>query len=186
MGDLQRSLVIMLGEKGCDVQLLRDANGQPVDKMGLMFSPADQMVLSQYKWASEPVLLLSKFFQLNVPTSHLVLIHLLAQIAEMRQPKFEMFADISHSPMESLTGCNKTETVLSHDDVVDGDDHGRVVSMEPCIARFQYLFADNLEIQCGLVNELEEGDMVEDAKELPTDIAVAFLMNPLVGGTSCV
>jgi hypothetical protein len=64
----------------------------------------------------------------------------------MRQPKFEMFADISHSPMESLTGCNKTETVLSHDDVVDGDDHGRVVSMEPCIARFQYLFADDLEI----------------------------------------
>jgi hypothetical protein len=28
--------------------------------------------------------------------------------------------------------------------------------------------------------------MVEDAKELPTDIAVAFLMNPLVGGKSCV
>jgi hypothetical protein len=78
--------------------------------------------------------------------SHLVLIHLQAQIAEMREPKFEMFADISHSPMELLTGCNKTETVLSHDDVVDGDDHGRVVSMEPCIARFRYLFADELEI----------------------------------------
>jgi hypothetical protein len=40
MGDLQRSLVIMLGEKGCNVQLLRDANGQPVDKMGLMFLPS--------------------------------------------------------------------------------------------------------------------------------------------------
>jgi hypothetical protein len=43
-----------------------------------------------------------------------------------------------------------------------------------------------LEIRCGLVNELEEGDMVEDAKELPTDILVAFLMNPLVEGKSCV
>jgi hypothetical protein len=125
----------------------------------------------------EPVLLLSKFFQLNVTTSHLVLIHLQARIAEMRQPKFEMCADISHSPMELLTGRNKTETVMSHDDVV---------SMEPCVARFRYFFADDLEIGCGLVNELEEGDMVEDAKELPTDIGVAFLMNQLVGGKSCV
>jgi hypothetical protein len=76
MGDLQRSLVIMLGEKGCNVQLLRDDNGQPVDKMGLMSSPADQMILRQYKCALESVLLLSKFFQLNVLMSHLVLIHL--------------------------------------------------------------------------------------------------------------
>jgi hypothetical protein len=97
-----------------------------------------------------------------------------------------MFADISHSPMELLTVCSKTEMVLSHDDVVDGDDHGRVMSMEPCIARFQYLFADDLEIRCGLVNKLEEGGMMEDAKERPTDIAVACLMNPLVGGMSCV
>jgi hypothetical protein len=29
---VQRSLVVMLGEKGCNVGLLKDANGNPVDK----------------------------------------------------------------------------------------------------------------------------------------------------------
>jgi hypothetical protein len=183
MGDLQRSLVIMLGEKGCDVKLLHDPNtDEPVDKMSLMFSPADQMVLRQYECASEPVVLLSKFFQLNVPTSHLVLVHLRARIAEMREPKFDMFADISKSKMEILTNRNKTETVLSHDDVLDTDDHELVVPMEPCIAHFRLLFADDLEIRCGLVKETEQRGIVEDAKELPSDIAVSCLLNPLVGG----
>jgi hypothetical protein len=99
MGDMQRSLVIMLADNGCDRNLLRDADGDPVDKMALMFSPADQMILCQYEFVAEPVVLLSKFFQLNVPTSHLVLVHLRARIAQMGEPKFHMFADISHSPI---------------------------------------------------------------------------------------
>jgi hypothetical protein len=69
----------------------------------------------------------------------------------MQEPKFAMFADISHSHMEVLTGCNKTETVVSHDNVADGDNHGRAETMEPCIACFRYLFANDLEIRCGLV-----------------------------------
>jgi hypothetical protein len=82
--------------------------------------------------------LLSKFFQLNMPTSHLVLVHLQARIALKREPKFDMFADISHSPMKTLTGCNKTETVLSHYDLADGggDNHGQCKTMEPCIVCF--------------------------------------------------
>jgi hypothetical protein len=131
MGDMQRSLVIMLADIGCNRNLLCDADGDPVDKMTLMFSPTDQMILRQYECVAEPVVLLSKFFQLNVPTSHLVLVHLQAQIAQMREPKFHMFADISHSPMEMLTGCNKTEMVLPHDDLVDGggDNHGKCQTM---------------------------------------------------------
>jgi hypothetical protein len=72
VGDMQRSLVIMLADNGCDRNLLRDADGDPVDKMTLMFSPIDQMILRQYECAAEPVVLLSKFFQLNVPTSHIL------------------------------------------------------------------------------------------------------------------
>jgi hypothetical protein len=84
--------------------------------------------------------------------------------------------------MEVLTGCNKTETVVSHDDVADGDNHGRAETMEPCIARFRYLFANELEIRCGLVKETGILDEVEDVQALPADIAVACLLNPLAGG----
>jgi hypothetical protein len=100
----------------------------------------------------------------------------------MQEPKSAMFADISHSHMEVLTGRNKTETVVSHDNVADGDDHGRAETIEPCIARFRYLFADDLEIRCGLVKETGILEEVEDVQALPTDIAVACLLNPLAGG----
>jgi hypothetical protein len=73
--------------------------------------------------------------------------------------------------------------VLSHDDLVDGggDDHGKCKTMEPCIARFCSIFANDLEIRCGLVVETEYRGVYEDVKELPTDIAVSCLLNPLVG-----
>jgi hypothetical protein len=183
MGDMQRALGIMLGDKGCDLHLLRDADGDPVDQMTLMFSPNDEMILRQYECAAEPVVLLSKFFQLNVPTSHLVLVHLRARIAQMREPKFDMYADISHSKMETLSLRNKTETVSSHDheDVVDTEDHERCVEMEQCILRFRSIFANDLEIRCGLVKETENDDIVH-VEELPVDIALSCLLNPLVGG----
>jgi hypothetical protein len=150
MGDLQRSLVVMLGDKGCHVGLLKDANGFPIDKQEFMFSPMDKMILRQYECGSEPVVLLSKFFQLNVSTSHLVLVHLQARIAKHCEPKFAMFADISHLNQESLTGRTKTEMVLS-DDVTDREEHGQVESMQPCVNRFRLLCAEDLELRCGLV-----------------------------------
>jgi hypothetical protein len=68
MGNLQRSLVMMLGENGCDIHLLQDTEGDPVDRMTMMFSPKEQTILWQYECGSEPVMLLSKFFQLDVLT----------------------------------------------------------------------------------------------------------------------
>jgi hypothetical protein len=184
MGDLQRSLVVMLGDKGCDAGLLKDANGFPIDKQEFMFSPTDKMILRQYECGSEPVVLLSKFFQLNVSTSHLVLVHLRARIAQLREPKFAMFADISHLNQESLTARTKTEMVLS-DDVTDREEHGRVESMQPCVNRFRLLCAEDLELRCGLVRRLEtDRTFMEDVPEIPSDIAVACLLNPLVGGKS--
>jgi hypothetical protein len=120
---------------GTSIRLLKDANGFPVDKQDFMFSPTDKIILRQYECGSELVVLLSKFFQLNVLTSHLVLVHLQARIAQLREPKFAMFADISHLNQESLTGRTKTEMVLS-DDVTNREEHGQVESMQPCVNRF--------------------------------------------------
>jgi hypothetical protein len=93
-----------------------------------------------------------------------------------------MYPDISHLNMELLTGRTKTEMVLS-DDVTDRDEHGRVESMQPCVSCFRLLCAEDLELRCGLVQQLDHDPMlVEDVPNLPTDIAVACLLNPLVGG----
>jgi hypothetical protein len=64
MGDLHKTLVFMLGDKGYDAALLKekDKNGDPIDKMLLIFSPRDQSILRQYECASEPVVLLSISF----------------------------------------------------------------------------------------------------------------------------
>jgi hypothetical protein len=182
MGDLQRSLAIMLGENGCDVGLLKDANSDPVDRMTLMFSSMDKTILRQYECGAEPVVLLSKFFQLDVPTSHLALVHIRARIAQLRQPKFQMYADISHSPMEILTGRRKTETVLS-DDVIEREDHGPVEAMHRCVAKFRSEFADDLEVRAGLATRDEDNPLLLiPKKELSSDLAISCLLHPLVGG----
>jgi hypothetical protein len=66
-GDLQKSLVLLVGDKGCNAALLKekDKNGDPIDKMTLMFLPRDQSILRQYECASEPVVLLSKFLSIG-------------------------------------------------------------------------------------------------------------------------
>lgn len=182
MGDLQRSIAIMLGDGGCDKDLLYGSDGSgPVDKVSLMFSPTDQMIMRQYECGAEPVVLLSKFFQLDVPTSHLVLVHLRARIAQMREPKFAMFADISHSNLEDLTNRAKTETVISNDVTERDDLSGRVEPMVHCVSEFRKAFADDLEYRCGLVKDDDDGNVV-NVPRLPPDIAVACLLHPLVGG----
>jgi hypothetical protein len=56
--------------------------------------------------------------------------------------------------------------------------------MQPCVSCFRLLCAEDLELRCGLVQQLDHDPMqVEDVPDLPTDIAVACLLNPLVGGT---
>jgi hypothetical protein len=185
MGDLQRSLVIMLEDDGCDAKLLRDTDNKiVVDKTTMMFTPSDQMMLRQYECAAEPVVLLSKFFQLDKPTSHLVLIHLRARIQQMRETRFTMYEEISHLKMPILTNRRRTETVLAPE-VKDWEDYGRVEPMLFPVDQFRALFCDDLEIRCGLVVEDEKDEsLVHHVDELPSDIAVACLLNPLVGGMS--
>jgi hypothetical protein len=116
-----------------------------------MFLTSDQAILRQYECGAKPVMLLSKFFQMDAPSAHPLLVHLQACIAQLREPKFSMFPDLSQSKLEVLTGCNKTETVLS-DDATERDGHGRDERMHRCIATFQSVFADDLEKHAGLVD----------------------------------
>ena len=192
MGDLFRALSIMLAYDGCDFKLLEDKQGRPVmDKQGrpvektsLMFTQTDHMILRQFECGAEPALLLSKFFQMSGPTSHLVLINLRVRIAQMREKRFNMYGDISHSTLLSvITNRKKTEMVLS-DDVTERDD-GRSEPMMECVARFWHLFADDLELRCGLTMRSKTNpDRLEPARSLPSDIAIAALLHPLLGGKS--
>jgi hypothetical protein len=176
MGDLQRSLVLMLEDDDCDAKFLKDADNKiVVDKTTLMFTPSNQMMLRQYKCAAEPLLLLSKIFYLNKPTSHLVLIHLQAQIQQMQEMRFTMYKDISHTKMPILTNCWKTETVLAPN-VTNREDHRQVEPMLYPVDEFRVLVCDDLKMCCGLVyQDKNEEDLDHHANTLPSDIAVALL-----------
>ena len=100
----------------------------------------------------------------------------------MRELKFAMYADISHSNLPVLTNRTKTETVLSNDVTVCDDLAGRVEPMMQCVADFRRIFADDLEYRCGIaVFDPTNKERVE-VKCLPQDIAIACLLHPLVGG----
>jgi hypothetical protein len=151
-------------------------------KKTMMFTPSDQMMLRQYECAAEPVVLLSKFFQLNKPTSHLVIVHLRARIQQMRELRFNMYEDISHTKMPILTNPQKTETVLVRN-VTDWEDHGQVEPMLFPVDVFRALVCNDLEIRCGFIfQDDNDEDLVHHADTLPSDIAVACLLHPLVGG----
>jgi hypothetical protein len=182
MGDMQKALSIMLApEDGIDRKLLSDKNNVAVDKMSLMFLTTETMILRQYECAAEPVLLLSKFFQESIPNAHLVLVHLRARIAEMREMRFMMYSDISHTHGEAITSRVKNEVVLS-DEVTDRDDvGGRVEAMSRCIQNFRLIFADDLEVRCKLTSFVDE-NRVQNVARLPSDIAIAALLHPLLGG----
>jgi hypothetical protein len=121
---------------------------------------------------------------MDVPTSHLVLVHLQGWIAQLRKPKFTLFANLSHSPLESLTGHVRTEAVIS-DEITDHNDHqGRVELMQSCVRRFQKVFAEDLEKRCGLVTVNKDNPTItKPVKELPGNLlAISCLLHPQVGG----
>jgi hypothetical protein len=66
----------MIEDRGCDSNLLKVSDDKEADKYKLMFTPSDHMMLRQYECAAEPVVLLSKFFQLAMPHSQLVLLYI--------------------------------------------------------------------------------------------------------------
>lgn len=180
MGDLMKSLSIMLDEKdGIDRRLLTDANGNPVDRNELMFTPAEINLLRQYECAAEPVVQLSRFFQLDVPTAHLVLLYLRAKIDELRDTQFMMYGEISYSDVPVLSDRKKTE-IVGVDAEVEQQGATVIAMVEP-IYNFRILVADDLESRCKLTY-YEQG-VIHDMQRLPKDIAIGCLLNPLAGGT---
>jgi hypothetical protein len=141
-----------------------------------MFTPDDKKILRQYECGAEPCVQLSKFFQINGPTSHEVLFNLRARIEQLRSPSFSCFSDISHSNLKDLSKRMKTETVIAsyiQDPTDTSDDESqRTEVMDICIEKFRDLFAADMEKRCG----------IDGKSRLPADIAVACLMNPLYGG----
>jgi hypothetical protein len=89
MSDLQISLQLMIEDGGCDAHLLKDSNEKETDQFKLMFTPSVQMMFCRFE-------LLSKFFQLALPHSHLVLVHIQIGLNQLRQTKFTMYEDSSH------------------------------------------------------------------------------------------
>jgi hypothetical protein len=175
MGDFNQALGIMLADDGIDAALLTGPDG-PVDRKENMFTPNDKKILRQYECGAEPCVQLSKFFQINGPTSHEVLFNLRARIEQLRSPSFSCFSDISHSNLKDLSKRMKTETVIAsyiQDPTDTSDDESqRTEVMDICIEKFRDLFAADMEKRCG----------IDGKSRLPADIAVACLMNPLYGG----
>jgi hAT family C-terminal dimerisation region len=174
MGDLQESLLRMLDEEnGIDRHLVNESENGKDD---FMFSPTERLTLRQYECAAEPIVQLSDFFQLSVPTAHLVLVTLRARIAEMRSPQFWMYGDISNSEVEVLTGRKKTELVGTEEVTANP-----VSPMLECIYDFRRIFADDIELRCKL--KFHNMDHIfEDVERLPSDIAISCILHPLVGG----
>jgi hypothetical protein len=102
----------------------------------------------------------------------------------MQETRFTMYEEISHLKMPILTNRRRSETVLAPD-VKDWEDYGQVQPMLFPVDQFRALFCDDLEIRCGLVVEdKKEESLVHHVDELPSNIAIACLLNPLVGGMS--
>ena len=158
----------MVWKEGMTVPILSD----------FTFTANDKMILRQFECGSEPCVMLSKFYQINGATSHETLFVTVAYLSLVRETSFAMFDDISHTDLSDLKSRKKTVYVLSSNHVVTEADSGRnETPMDPCIELFQKLYADDMEVRCGLT---ERPDF--PCAKLPSEIAIALLLNPMYGG----
>jgi hypothetical protein len=180
MGDFNKALHLIIN--GIDNKKLTPTDGRPLTVSDFTFTPSDKMILRQFECGSEPCVKLSKFYQLNIATSHETLFVTTAYIAMMRERSFIMYDDISHSELLDLGTRKKTVHVVSSQHASSEEDSGRPEQpMDPCIELFRELYADDMEERCGLT----EGPGAPAIK-LPTEPAIALLLNPIYGGKSIV
>ena len=173
MGDVSKGLNVMI--HGMDSgKLMKDGNLHPVTDF--TFTPTDKLILRQFECASEPCVLLSKFYQINGATSHETIFVTTAYIAMMRMTHFVMFDDISHTDLVDLKARKKTVYVVASTHP-EADENGRKEEcMDSCIELFRMLYADDMEVRCGLADTIGA-----PAIKLPSMTAVALLLNPLYG-----
>jgi hypothetical protein len=179
MGDFNKGLHVMM--RTIDKDKLTTKEGKNVPVTDYTFTPHDKMILRQFECASEPCVRLSKFFQINDATSHETIFVTRAYIALMKKSSFTMYDDIAHTDLVDLRKRNKTIHVTSSSHEIVGDDgFSRDIPMEPSIELFRQLYASDLEERCGFIDP----DDGEDSVQLPSETAIALLLNPLYGGLS--
>ena len=106
---------------------------------------------------------------------------------EMKQPLFLMYSDISHVPTGDLGKRVKSELVLQNSAV---DKHKNVTLGKPekmldCIQEFRTIFVTDFQIRNGFsfIQVNDDGEqLLYNEDKLPSDVAVAALLNPLYGG----
>ena len=179
MGDFNDALNLLIDDH--DSSLLTNKDGEEVERSEFTFTIRDKTILRQFECGSEPCLLLSKFFQLNEPTSHETLFVITARLAQMREPSFLMFGDISHND-DALDLSRRTKTVYvvtANPNAGANVETGRDEQlMEECIESFRDLYVEDMASRCGLFDENGDPQCV-----LPMVIGVGALMNPMYGGT---
>ena len=183
MGDFSKGLQVLIS--GMDKDKLLGTGGVAAPATEFTFTPVDKLILRQFECGSEPCVLLSKFFQINAATSHETLFVTAACLALMRQTSFVMYDDISHSDLVDLTARKKTVYVLSSSHVVTEAESGwNTQPMDGCIETFRQLYAEDMAERCGFcewVTELPVKKLIP-VKKLPSETAIALLLNPLYGG----
>lgn len=174
MGDFSKALHNMI--QGMDNHKLKGKDGLlPVTDF--TFTPSDKLILRQFECGSEPCVLLSKFYQINDATSHETIFVTTAYLMMMRMTYFLMYDDISHSDLADLKARKKTVYVVSSVHPEDDESGRKEECMDPCIELFRLLYAEDMEVRCGLTESPGS-----PAIKLPTMTAIALLLNPLYGG----
>lgn len=177
MGDFNTALNLLMDDH--DRHLLTNKDGDEVERTEFIFTLHDKTILRQFECGTEPCLLLSKFFQLNEPTSHETLFVVVARLAQMRETSFQMFGDISHTELPDLSRRTKTVYVVAVNHFGGGNiDTGRDEQpMEECIESFRDLYVEDMSSRCGITDEHGDPQNV-----LPIVLAISALMNPMYGG----
>jgi hypothetical protein len=179
MWDFNTALGLLLDDfdKGLLVSL-DDDEEEPVDRSDFCFTAEDKSILCQFECGSESCLKLSKFYQLNKATVHETLFVTLARLAEMSEPSFTMFGDISHSELPDLTKRVKSVVVISSAYPLGGNGGANEVPMEECIETFRSLYVEDMSKRCGI-----RTDDDRPVVRLPHVLGLACLLNPMYGGT---
>jgi hypothetical protein len=111
MGDYNKALRLLID--GADKKKLTPSAGVVLPTTDFIFTPNDKLILRQFECGSEPCVLLSKFYQINGPTSHETIFVTRAYISMMRETSFVMYEDISHSELKDLKNRKKTVHVIA-------------------------------------------------------------------------
>ena len=180
MGDLcEANQRLLLGD---DASLLRDGNGNAVDRNTLVHSQLDKSILRQLEAGYDPVIRFSKYLQSKGVKSPQMLFEIRHTIQEMESSNFGMYTDISHMGAAAPDGRNRKKTTFVQapgaPEHPDARNYAHHVDMEQCIQLGRHLYCEDLSARL----KLTEKDTGEDKECLADSVTFPALLNPLMGG----